>query len=47
MRTVVQRTWQAQQSVKSWPVSERGTWPKALAAFPKPAALALPLYAEV
>ena len=33
MRTVVQRTWQAQQSVKSWPVSERGTWPKALAAF--------------
>ena len=33
MRTVVQRTWQAQQAVKSWPAAERGTWPKALSAF--------------
>lgn len=33
MRSLVQRTWQAQQAVKALPAPERGSWPKALAAF--------------
>ena len=33
MRTVVQSTWRAQQEAKTWPVEQRRTWPKALAAF--------------
>ena len=33
MRTVVQETWRAQRQVKTWPAEQRGTWPKALAAF--------------
>ena len=33
MRHVVNRTWSTQQIVKGWPANQRGTWPKALAAF--------------
>lgn len=33
MRTVVQETWRTQREVKTWPAAQRGTWPRALAAF--------------